>query len=167
MHIHETAADAANAPGLAARSPVIESGQFRRPCIKRHNPKTVRKNTGASYHGCLVIYVRSSADLYRRIEGWAVRSHCRCDLRTDRLDPITPDMLPREDLNLNCRDQNPKSCRLDDAGRPEAGQNTPSCRLERPDIGRTTAYRAAELWVGKIGARCMRPALDDHRLEGG
>ena len=26
-------------------------------------------------------------------------------------------MLPREDLNLDCRDQNPMSCLLDDAGR--------------------------------------------------
>jgi hypothetical protein len=30
----------------------------------------VRKNVGADYHGCLIIGVRQSADLYRRIEGW-------------------------------------------------------------------------------------------------
>jgi hypothetical protein len=46
--------------------------QFRRPTLKRHNPKTVRKNTGADYHGCLVIDVLRSADLYQQIEGWAV-----------------------------------------------------------------------------------------------
>jgi DNA-binding CsgD family transcriptional regulator len=45
--------------------------QFRRATLKRHNPKTVRKNTGADYHGCLVIDVLRSEDLYRRIEGWA------------------------------------------------------------------------------------------------
>lgn len=45
--------------------------QFRRPTLKPHNPKTVRKNTGADYHGCLVIDVLRSEDLYRRIEGWA------------------------------------------------------------------------------------------------
>jgi hypothetical protein len=39
--------------------------------VKRHNPKTVRKNVGDTYHGCLRIDVRRSADLYRRIEGWA------------------------------------------------------------------------------------------------
>jgi hypothetical protein len=26
---------------------------------------------GADYHGCLIVKVRQSADLYRRIEGWA------------------------------------------------------------------------------------------------
>jgi hypothetical protein len=45
--------------------------QFRRPTLKRHNPKTIRKNTGAEYHGCLRIDVRRSSSLYRRIEGWS------------------------------------------------------------------------------------------------
>lgn len=45
-------------------------GQFRKPTLKRHNPKTNRKNTGAGYHGCLRIDVLRSADLYHRIEGW-------------------------------------------------------------------------------------------------
>jgi hypothetical protein len=31
----------------------------------------VRKNTGENYHGCLIIKVRQSAELYRQIEGWA------------------------------------------------------------------------------------------------
>lgn len=47
------------------------SEQFRSPALKRHNPKTVRKNVGEDYHGCLVIDVRRSAALYRRVEGWA------------------------------------------------------------------------------------------------
>jgi transcriptional regulator with XRE-family HTH domain len=38
--------------------------------LKRHNPKTVRKNTGDDYHGCLVVHVRRSTELYRRIAGW-------------------------------------------------------------------------------------------------
>jgi plasmid stabilization system protein ParE len=45
--------------------------QFRPPTLKRHNPKTLRRRTGDDYHGCLRIDVRSSMDLYRRIEGWA------------------------------------------------------------------------------------------------
>lgn len=45
--------------------------QFRTPTLKRHNPKTVRLNVGASYHGCLRIDVRRSGELYRKIEGWA------------------------------------------------------------------------------------------------
>ena len=44
--------------------------QFRRTVLKRHNPRTVRKNVGANYHGCLRIDVLQSADLYRKIEGW-------------------------------------------------------------------------------------------------
>ncbi|MGY1454213.1 hypothetical protein [Streptomyces sp. SS8] len=38
--------------------------------LKKHNPVTVRKNTGEAYHGCLTVRVLGSADLYRRIEGW-------------------------------------------------------------------------------------------------
>jgi len=45
--------------------------QFLTPTLKHHNPKTVRKNVGENYHGCLRIDVRRSADLYHRIEGWA------------------------------------------------------------------------------------------------
>jgi transposase len=70
VQIHENA-DAAKAQEFWQDVTGLELGQFRRPSIKRHNPKTVRKNTGDNYHGCLVIYVRCSADLYRCIEGWA------------------------------------------------------------------------------------------------
>jgi hypothetical protein len=45
-----------------------DAAQFRRPTLKRHNPKTVRKNTGGDYHGCLRIDVLRSSILYRRIE---------------------------------------------------------------------------------------------------
>ena len=45
--------------------------QFYKPAIKRHNPKTTRKNTGGTYHGCLAVRVRRSTRLYRKIEGWA------------------------------------------------------------------------------------------------
>lgn len=37
--------------------------------LKRHSPKTVRKNVGDCYRGCLVIKVLKGAELYRRIEG--------------------------------------------------------------------------------------------------
>ena len=42
---------------------------FNKTTLKKHNPKTVRKNVGESYRGRLVIKVLKSADLYRRIEG--------------------------------------------------------------------------------------------------
>jgi hypothetical protein len=32
--------------------------------------RTVRKNVGEDYHGCLRIDVRRGSDLYREIEGW-------------------------------------------------------------------------------------------------
>jgi predicted transcriptional regulator len=45
--------------------------QFRQPVLKHHNPRTVRKNTGDGYYGCLRVDVRRSAGLYRQIEGRA------------------------------------------------------------------------------------------------
>ena len=47
----------------------VDKGAFDKTTLKKHNPKTVRKNVGDSYRGCLVISVLRSADLYRRIEG--------------------------------------------------------------------------------------------------
>ncbi|GFE16443.1 hypothetical protein Sgleb_44900 [Streptomyces glebosus] len=43
---------------------------FGKTTLKKHNPRTVRKNVGADYHGCLMIRVQQCAELYRRIEGW-------------------------------------------------------------------------------------------------
>jgi hypothetical protein len=45
--------------------------QFLPTTLKRHNPKTVRKNVGENDHGCLRIDVNRSSGLYRKIEGWA------------------------------------------------------------------------------------------------
>jgi transcriptional regulator with XRE-family HTH domain len=45
--------------------------QFKKPALKRHNPRTVRTNVGENYHGCLRIDVLKGGDLYRKIEGWA------------------------------------------------------------------------------------------------
>jgi hypothetical protein len=49
----------------------LPAEQFTRPTLKRHNPKTIRKNTGNDYHGCLIVRVLQGAELYRQIEGWA------------------------------------------------------------------------------------------------
>ncbi|MDO0927339.1 helix-turn-helix domain-containing protein [Streptomyces sp. TG1A-8] len=46
-----------------------ERSDLGRTVLKRYGPKTVRKNTGESYRGCLGIEVRRGADLYRRVEG--------------------------------------------------------------------------------------------------
>jgi len=68
--IHESA-DIASALRFWQRLTCLPAEQFRKPTLKRHNPKTVRKNTGADYHGCLAVNVRRSAELYRQVEAWA------------------------------------------------------------------------------------------------
>ncbi|RPE43282.1 Homeodomain-like domain-containing protein [Streptomyces sp. Ag109_O5-1] len=68
VSIHETA-DVRAAEEFWADVADVEVSAFSKATLKKHNPRTVRKNTGDSYHGCLVIYVRQSADLYRRMEG--------------------------------------------------------------------------------------------------
>jgi transcriptional regulator with XRE-family HTH domain len=70
LYIHESA-DVAAAQTFWLDLTGLPYTQFRRPTLKRHNPRTVRKNTGQNYHGCLVIRVRQSAELYRQVEGWA------------------------------------------------------------------------------------------------
>jgi hypothetical protein len=70
LYIHESA-DVAEAQKFWLDVTELPDTQFRRPTLKRHNPRTVRKNTGQNYHGCLVIRVLQSAELYRQIEGWA------------------------------------------------------------------------------------------------
>lgn len=70
LQIHENAdIDAAQHFWLTVTG--AENDQFRTPSLKRHNPKTKRKNSGDDYHGCLRIDVRRSSHLYRQIEGWA------------------------------------------------------------------------------------------------
>ncbi|MFF3331512.1 hypothetical protein ACFYWX_18390 [Streptomyces sp. NPDC002888] len=67
--IHETA-DVAAAEQYWAGFVGADRSAFYKTTLKKHNPKTVRKNVGDSYRGCLVIRVLKGADLYRRIEGW-------------------------------------------------------------------------------------------------
>ncbi|MFD8999079.1 hypothetical protein [Streptomyces abikoensis] len=57
-------------------------GIFGKTTLKKHNPKTIRKNVGEGYRGCLIVRVNGSAELYRRIEGWwygIVFSACATD----------------------------------------------------------------------------------------
>ncbi|MFK4112476.1 helix-turn-helix domain-containing protein [Streptomyces sp. NPDC002176] len=68
VSIHETA-DVGSAEKFWADVVGVDVAAFSRATLKKHNPRTVRKNTGDTYRGCLVVYVRQSADLYRRMEG--------------------------------------------------------------------------------------------------
>lgn len=67
--IHETA-DVAGAERFWADFVGTDVARLLKTTLKRHNPKTTRKNTGESYHGCLAIRILQSAGLYRRVEGW-------------------------------------------------------------------------------------------------
>jgi transcriptional regulator with XRE-family HTH domain len=70
VSIHESA-DVAGAQRFWQQVTQLPAEQFRKPTLKRHNPKTIRKNTRDDYHGCLTICVCKGGELYRQIEGWA------------------------------------------------------------------------------------------------
>lgn len=69
VSIHETA-DVAAAVRFWASVVGVSAQAFAKTTLKRHNPRTVRKNVGSDYYGCLTVDVRRSAALNRRIEGW-------------------------------------------------------------------------------------------------
>jgi transcriptional regulator with XRE-family HTH domain len=70
LQIHENA-DIAAAKEFWRKVTGARASQFKEPTRKRHNPKTLRKKTGEDYHGCLVVVVAQSAELYQQIAGWA------------------------------------------------------------------------------------------------
>jgi transposase len=102
VNIHETA-DVAGAERFWQGVTGAEPARFRRTTLKRHNPRTVRKNVGVDYHGCLVVSVRQGADLYRRIEGWAgaIMADAQGPEQSDSIGQVSnlPE-LPGEDSNL-------------------------------------------------------------------
>jgi hypothetical protein len=68
VHIHETS-DAEAAGDWWANQLKVPREQFQPPTIKKHQPRTNRMNVGADYHGCLMISVPKSREIYWRIEG--------------------------------------------------------------------------------------------------
>ncbi|GGV52701.1 hypothetical protein GCM10010277_49600 [Streptomyces longisporoflavus] len=67
--IHESA-DVPDAERFWADLVGAAPSAFGKTTLKKHNPKTNRKNVGEDYRGCLLVRVQQGADLYRRIEGW-------------------------------------------------------------------------------------------------
>ncbi|MFF9401112.1 hypothetical protein ACF1FX_10745 [Streptomyces sp. NPDC014646] len=67
--IHETA-DVPAAERYWTDLVGIDVATLQKTTLKKHNPKTIRKNVGENYRGCLIIRVLQGACLYRRIEGW-------------------------------------------------------------------------------------------------
>ncbi|MDI3421980.1 hypothetical protein [Streptomyces luteolus] len=80
--IHESG-DVTGAESYWAELVGIDTSELQRTTLKKHNPKTVRKNIGEAYRGCLVVRVQQGADLYRRIDGWwrAIVIHAQARLR--------------------------------------------------------------------------------------
>ncbi|KOU57812.1 hypothetical protein ADK57_37795 [Streptomyces sp. MMG1533] len=68
VSIHESA-DVTGAEEFWAGLVGVETSAFQKATLKKHNPKTNRKNTSEAYRGYLIVYVTKSADLYRRMEG--------------------------------------------------------------------------------------------------
>ncbi|GAC1440110.1 MAG: hypothetical protein NVSMB55_03620 [Mycobacteriales bacterium] len=68
LQIHETADEEA-ARTWWAEQLIWPSDGFMRSTIKRHNPKTVRKNVDTDYHGCLAVTVLQSRTLYQLLDG--------------------------------------------------------------------------------------------------
>ena len=65
--IHETA-DPEAAVVWWAEQVGVEAGVFMKTTLKRHEPKTNRRNQGDDYHGCLNIVVRRGKRLYWLVE---------------------------------------------------------------------------------------------------
>lgn len=70
VHIHETA-DLEQANEYWAVVVGCAVTEFRKPVLKKHDPKTNRRNRADDYRGSLQIKVLQSAELYWRIEGLA------------------------------------------------------------------------------------------------
>jgi transposase len=69
LQIHELA-DVQAALRFWIESLAVPETAFLNTSLKRHNPKTVRSNVGDSYHGCVCVEVRRSAELNLQIDGW-------------------------------------------------------------------------------------------------
>jgi hypothetical protein len=68
VSIHESA-DQERAVDWWVERLALPRERFMRTTLKRHTPRTNRRNTGEGYHGCLVVDVPKGRELYWRIEG--------------------------------------------------------------------------------------------------
>lgn len=68
LSIHESA-DIEAATRYWADVVGVGPSDFARPTLKKHNPRSVRKNIGDTYRGCLVVSVRKSRREYQVMDG--------------------------------------------------------------------------------------------------
>lgn len=108
VHIHETG-DLAAATRYWAELVGFDDSSFNKPVIKRHKVNTNRKNTGEDYRGCLEISVRKSAELYRRIEGWALGAMLAPSQENETSPPPAPP-IDLSDFIWECRSLAKANC---------------------------------------------------------
>lgn len=68
VSIHESG-DVTGTERFRADLADVPASSLQKATLRKHNPRTIRKNTAETYRGCLIICVTKSADLYRRVEG--------------------------------------------------------------------------------------------------
>lgn len=68
LSIHESA-DIEAATRYWADVVGVDPTAFAKPTLKKHNPRSVRKNIGVGYQGCLVVSVRRSRREYQVMDG--------------------------------------------------------------------------------------------------
>lgn len=68
VSIHQTA-DPSAAVRWWSETLDLPPERFYPTTVKRHSPRTNRHNTGADYHGCLIIYVLRGREVYWLLEG--------------------------------------------------------------------------------------------------
>jgi hypothetical protein len=61
----------------------LPEDQCRRPTLKHHQPATLRRNIGDTYHGCLTVTVAKSRELYWTIDGLVEGIVGGCDIGSD------------------------------------------------------------------------------------
>jgi hypothetical protein len=79
LSIHESA-DAEAAVTWWSETLGLPPDRFQTTTLKRHVPRTNRRNTGDEYHGCLVLSVPKSREVYWLLEG-AVKETARAAMR--------------------------------------------------------------------------------------
>jgi hypothetical protein len=116
VYIHETA-DVVGAQRFWLDLTGLKPEQFRRPVLKHHNPKTVRK-IGGHRARCPAlnpaVQVGTPLDVDYQAPAVVIAR-----VRTATLAILSGKfcLLPRKDSNLRCQNQNLESCRLDHGGR--------------------------------------------------
>lgn len=166
LHIHETA-DIAAATEWWSELVGFPAEEFQKPVIKRHNPKTVRKNIADEYRGCLQISVAKSADLYRRIEGWAYGAMLGGEAGAARLTSQSGEVLGKT-LARHSR-QPAISSGKSDKRAPGGGIEPPLTEpksvvlpLDHPGLGETGHYSSVDARLVRANDTESEPLTSPH-----